>query len=149
MNTVQTLLVGLAAGVIGTIVFTAIEYAEMALSKRPASMVPGRVAVALIGGDLDTDTDRVHKLNLPTHFAHGTMLGVVFGAIALLPINLVAVTALFYVALLGGDWLLYVALGVTAPPWRWGGADFTREVVLKAMFAIAVGLSFTAISAAF
>jgi H+/Cl- antiporter ClcA len=63
------LFLGLAAGAIGTVIFTTIEYADIALTKRP----PQR--------------DRVKRLNLPTHFMHGTALGVVLGALSLLDLN--------------------------------------------------------------
>jgi hypothetical protein len=81
------LFLGLAAGAIGTVIFTAIEYADIALTKRPPSMVPGEVAVAILGGDHRAQRDRVKRLNLPTHFMHGTALGVVLGALSLLDLN--------------------------------------------------------------
>jgi hypothetical protein len=142
MDVLGILLIGLAAGAIGTVAFTVVEYMEIALTKRPVSTVPGEVAVALTGGEPHRDRSRVEKLNLPTHFAHGTMLGLVFGALALLDLGVVWTTILFYVALLGVDWMMYVLLGVTPPPWRWGGKQLAREMGLKAILAIAVALAF-------
>jgi hypothetical protein len=83
----------------------------------------------------------VQKLNLPTHFMHGTTLGVVFAALSLLGLSAVLTTVIFYVLLLGADWMLYTVLGVT-PPWRWSATEFTRETVLKAFFAAAMGVAF-------
>lgn len=136
------LLLGLVAGAIGTAVLTLIEYVDIAVTGRPSSMVPGEVAVELTGGDHRQQRRRVRLLNLPVHVMHGTGLGVVLGALSLLDLDAVLTTALFYVLLVGADWMLYVALGVTDPPWRWEGKELARELILKAMFAAAVGVAF-------
>jgi hypothetical protein len=143
MNVVQTLLIGLAAGAIATVIFTIVEYLDIALTGRPVSYVPGAVAVAMTGGDPhgDRDRDRVQKLNLPTHFAHGTALGLVLAALSLLGLSAVLTTIIFYVLLLGGDWMLYTVLGVTTP-WSWTATQWARELVLKALFAAAMGVAF-------
>lgn len=149
MDVWTALLLGLAAGAIGTLIFTAIEYVDIALTKRPPSMVPGEVAVAMLGGDHRVQRDRVKKLNLPTHFMHGTALGIVLGALSLLDLNAALTVAIFYMLLLGGDWMMYVALGVTSAPWKWEPTELAREMILKAMFAIAVGVVFYALAEAF
>ncbi|MDK3255943.1 hypothetical protein [Blastococcus capsensis] len=141
MDVWQTLLYGLVAGAIGTVLFTAVEYIEMAVTRRPASLVPGKVFVAMTGGDPQTDVERARKWNLPTHFMHGTALGVVLAALSLLDWSAVLTTVVFYVVLLGGDWLLYSALGITRLS-EWSAADWARELVLKAFFAFLVAFAF-------
>lgn len=142
MDVLQTLLIGLAAGAIGTLIFTVVEYLEMAATGRPASLIPGQVLVAITGGDPQAEKERARKYNLPVHFMHGTALGMVLAALSLLDLSAVLTTVIFYVLLLGGDWMMYVALGVTQPPWRWSAADLARELVLKAFLAAAVGIVF-------
>jgi hypothetical protein len=144
VDVVQTLLIGLAAGLLGTVVFTLVEYAEMAATKRPASLVAGQVLVAMAGGDPQTDKDRARKANRPVHFAHGTALGAVLAALSLLGLSGVVTMVIFYVLVAGGDWLLYSALGVTEPS-EWSAADWIPELVLKAVFAAAVGAIFYAL----
>lgn len=141
MNVLQTLLIGLAAGAIATVVFTIVEYLEMAVTRRPASLVPGQVLVALTGGDPQGEKERARRYNLPVHFMHGTALGMVLAALSLLDLSAVLTTVIFYALVLGGDWMLYTVLGVTKP-WQWSAADIAREVVLKAFFAAAVGITF-------
>ncbi len=141
MDVLRTLLIGLAAGAIGTVVFTIVEYVEMAVTRRPASLIPGQVLVAMTGGDPQAEKERARKYNLPVHFMHGTALGVVLAALSLLDLSAVLTTVIFYALLLGGDWMMYVLLGVTQP-WRWSAADMARELVLKAFFAAAVGIAF-------
>jgi len=51
MDVVKTLLIGLGAGAIATIIFTIVEYLDIAVTKRPVSTVPGEVRVALTGGN--------------------------------------------------------------------------------------------------
>jgi hypothetical protein len=141
MDVLQTLLIGLAAGAIGTVIFTIIEYVEMAVTRRPASLIPGQVLVAMTGGDPQAEKDRARKYNLPVHFMHGTALGVVLAAVSLLDWSPLLTAVIFYVVVLVGDWMLYVVLGVTQP-WRWSAADMAREVILKAFFAAAVAVAF-------
>jgi hypothetical protein len=100
------------------------------------------LAAATSSGDPHRDRERVQKLNLPTHFMHGTMLGVVFAALSLLGLSAVLTTVIFYVLLLGADWMMYTLLGVTPPSWRWSATEFTRESVLKAILAAAMGVAF-------
>lgn len=142
MDVLQTLLIGLVAGAIATAVLTAAEYVDKALTKRPASLVPGKVLVSLTGGDPQTDTERAEKLNWPVHIMHGTAVGAVLAALSLLDLSAVLTTVLFFVLLLGLDWVMYMVLGVTPPPWRWSGSAMTRELVLKGLFAAAVGIAF-------
>ena len=149
MDVLQTLLIGLAAGAIATVVLTIIEYLDMALTGRPSSTVPGEVAVAMTGGDPHRDRGRVERLNLPTHFMHGIMLGVVFAALSLIGLSAVLTTVIFYVLLLGADWMLYTVLRVTPPPWWWSATEMTRETVLKATFAAAMGVAFYLLIARF
>lgn len=141
MDVLQTLLIGLAAGAIGTVIFTVIEYVEMAVTRRPASLIPGQVLVAMTGGDPQAEKDRARKYNLPVHFMHGTALGMVLAAVSLLDWSPLLTAVIFYVVVLVGDWMLYVVLGVTQP-WRWSAADMAREVILKAFFAAAVAVAF-------
>jgi hypothetical protein len=42
MDVVKTLLIGLGAGAIATIIFTIVEYLDIAVTKRPVSTVPAR-----------------------------------------------------------------------------------------------------------
>jgi hypothetical protein len=149
MDVLQTLLIGLVAGAIATVVLTVVEYADMAATKRPASLVPGKVLVSLTGGDPQTDVERAKKLNWPVHVMHGTAVGVVFAALSLLDLSAVLTTVLFYVLLLGLDWVMYVVLRVTPPPWRWSGSSMVRELVLKGVFAAAVGIAFYALEGLF
>ena len=146
MDVLQTLLIGLAAGAIATVVLTVVEYADMALTKRPASLVPGKVLVGLTGGDPQTEIERAKKLNWPVHIMHGTAVGAVLAALSLLDLSAVLTTVIFFVLLLGLDWVMYVLLGVTPPPWRWSGSSMARELILKGIFAAAVGIAFYALS---
>lgn len=141
MDVLQTLLVGLAAGAIGTVIFTIVEYLEMAATGRPGSLIPGQVLVAILGGDPQAEKERARKYNLPVHFMHGTALGMVLAALSLLDLSAVLTTVIFYVLLLGGDWMMYVLLGITQP-WRWSAGDMARDLVLKGFLAAAIGVIF-------
>ncbi len=143
MDVISVLLIGLLAGAIATVVFTVVEYLDIAVTGRPRSLIPGQVAVAMTGGNphAEQSRKRVEKLNLPTHLMHGTALGLVLALVSLLGLGAVLTTIVFYGLLLGGDWMLYSALGVTSPT-QWNGTQWTREMVLKAIFAAVMGVAF-------
>jgi hypothetical protein len=72
---------GLAAGVVGTVALTIAETAEMKLTGREASMVPGEVGARLAGRDPSTDAALVRRLNPFVHWGHGISMGAVRAAL--------------------------------------------------------------------
>lgn len=137
MAIVEAVGLGLAAGAIGTIALTAAEKAEMRLTGRQASMVPGQVAMKLIGRDPDRNPEGVKRLSPIMHWTHGIALGAVRGLLDVAGLSAVAATVVFVPLVWGGDALLYRALGVSPAPWKWERRALLTDLYGKAVLALA------------
>jgi hypothetical protein len=132
-----TLSRGVAAGLIGGAVMTAIEKAEQALTGRPDSYVPGRTLAHLVGLP-DPDSDRGTR-NLAMHFGTAATAGVLRAAMS--AANLRGPTASFLHAWvrLAIDQTLENRTGVGAPPPSWPRDELVIDVAHKAVYAFATG----------
>ncbi|MBA3747214.1 MAG: hypothetical protein H0W96_06925 [Solirubrobacterales bacterium] len=137
MALVEAVGLGLAAGAIGTIALTAAEKAEMRLTGRQASMIPGQVAVKLTGRDPDRNPEAVKRLSPIMHWTHGIALGAVRGLLDVAGLSAVAATVVFVPLVWGGDALLYRALGVSPAPWKWERRALLTDLYGKAVLALA------------
>ncbi len=136
---------GMAAGAIGTVALTLAEKAEMRLTGRPASTVPGQVAAKLSGRDPETDTDVVERLSPITHWAHGITMGAVRGILGVAGLRPLAASAVFFGAVWGGDAALYRALGLAPAPWRWERRDLLTDLYGKGVLAFATSGAYVAL----
>ncbi len=136
---------GLAAGAIGTVALTVAEKAEMRLTGRPASTVPGQVAAKLSGRDPDKEPDAVRRLNAITHWAHGIAMGAVRGLIDVAGLRPVAASVVFYGVVWGGDAMLYRALGLAPEPWRWQRRELLTDLYGKGVLAFATSGAYIAL----
>lgn len=143
----QALLIGLAAGLIGTAIFTLVEMLEIKLTGRPPSTIPGDVGVRLIGRDVESHRELSERLNPYVHWGHGTMLGALRGLLDVAGLGFWSATIVFYLVVEAGDMLLYRALGIQPWPWNWSREALVRELVLKAVFALAVSGVYASIKA--
>lgn len=141
----QALLIGLAAGLVGTAIFTVVELIEIKLTRRPPSTIPGDVGVRLMGRDVESNRELAQRLNPYVHWGHGTMLGAVRGLLDVAGLAFWPATIVFYIVLEAGDMLLYRALGIQPWPWQWSGASLVRDLVLKAVLAIAISAVYAAV----
>lgn len=105
--------IGLIAGLVGTIVMTLGQKAEMAATGREPSNVPAEAVEQLTGTDLQGE-QREAQLSTATHFAYGTALGATLAALDDVPL------AARIPAFLAGTWAvgqaIEVGLGVAKPP---------------------------------
>ncbi len=149
MAIIEAVGLGLAAGAIGTIALTAAEKAEMRLTGRQASMVPGQVAVKLTGRDPDRNPETVKRLSPIMHWTHGIALGAVRGLLDVAGLSAVAATVVFVPLVWGGDALLYRALGLTPAPWNWERRALLTDLYGKAVLALATSGAYILLDSAF
>jgi hypothetical protein len=124
----------LAAGVGGTAAITLSSTLEMRLRGRPASTAPIDTVERLLGRRLP---DRARgAVGTAAHLASGLALGL---PRALLPAREPLGTAAFLPVALLPDIVLVPALGVTDPPWRWGGAELAISVWHHVAYALGAG----------
>lgn len=140
---------GLLAGAVGTVALTLAEKAEMALTGREPSTVPGQVGAKLSGHDPDSDPQLVDRLNPIVHWGHGIGLGAVRGLLDAGGLGQLAATLVFYPIVWGGDAMLYRTLGIAPAPWRWTGAELATDLFGKAVLAFATSGAYILLDAAF
>ena len=137
MEILEAVGLGLAAGVIGTGALTLAEKAEMRLTGREASSVPGQVGAKLMGRDPGANPSVVKRLDPIVHWGHGIALGAVRGLLDVAGLGPVAATLVFFPIVWGGDAALYRALGIAPPPWRWTGGELGTDLFGKGVLALA------------
>lgn len=136
----RNVVVGLAAGLVGTVAMTLSETVEARLTKRAPSTVPGQVGAKLSGQGQDRAA--VQRLNTPVHWVHGISLGAVRGLLGLTSLGPVAASAVHYGTVWNGDALLYRGLGIAPWPWRWTRQELITDLFHKGVYAAAAGIAF-------
>ena len=136
---------GLTAGAVGTVALTFAEKAEMALTGREPSTVPGQVGARLSGHDPHADAGLVERLNPIVHWGHGTALGVVRGLLDAAGIGRTPATLAFFPIVWAGDAALYFAVGIAPPPWQWSRQELTTDLLGKGVFAFATSGAYNAL----
>lgn len=139
---------GVAAGAIGTVALTIAEKAEMRLTGRPASTMPGQVAAKLSGRDPNREPDLVQRLNAITHWTHGVAMGATRGLIDAAGLRPATASAVFYGVVWGGDAMLYRALGLAPEPWNWERRELLTDLYGKGVLAFATSGAYIALDRA-
>ncbi len=138
---------GMIAGAIGTVAMTMTQRAEMALSEREPSTVPGQVGAHLIPGkDPDVAAD-VQQLNASVHWGHGLSMGAVRGLLAAGGLSGPAASAAHFALLWASDVVLYKSLGIADVPWRWTGQEIATDLAHKGVYAAVTGAAYDALTA--
>ncbi len=141
----EVLLIGLAAGLIGTIALTITEMIVMKAAHIPSSTIPGQVGAKLTGIK-PQDEAAMEKLSAKVHWIHGISLGIVYGLLSLLGLPDITSIILFFALVWGGDILLYKTLGIAQFPWHWKANELLPDLFNKSIYALATGVAFIAIS---
>ena len=142
MQTLDAVSRGLVAGVIGTVALTLAEKAEMKVTGRAPSSVPGQVGTKLTNRDPARDPDRVERLDPVVHWAHGIGLGAVRGGLDRAGLSPLAATLAFYPLVFGADAALYRALGIADAPWSWPRAELATDLFGKGVLAFATSAAY-------
>ena len=142
----KTILLGLVAGAIGTVLLTVFEKLDMALTHRPPSTVPGQVGVKLLGGNPEVEEGKVTRLNPVVHWSHGIALGAVRGLLGFAGLGFAAATALFYAIVWVGDATLYRTLRVADVPWRWERGELVRDLLGKGVLAVGTSIAYAVLT---
>ena len=133
---------------VGAVALTIAEKAEMKLTGREPSTIPGQVGARLSGHDPQADVDLVGRLNPVVHWAHGAAMGVVRASLDAAGMSRRSASIAFFPMLWGSDAALYVTLGIAPPPWRWSFGDLATDLYGKGVLAFATSGAYVAISKA-
>jgi hypothetical protein len=142
MRMSTALVLGMAAGVVGTAAMTLSQTLEMKITSREASAVPGQVGARLLGRSAEAAPQ---QLNTPVHWAHGIAMGGVRGLLAQTALTPSAATALHFAAVWGGDVVLYRTLGIAQAPWQWETDDLVTDVLHKGLYCMITGAALEAV----
>jgi hypothetical protein len=135
--------IGLAAGLVGTLVMTLGQKAEMTLTRRPPSTVPAEAVEEVSGVELETKADE-RRASTPIHFAYGTALGGALAALDEVPEP--ARTAVFFALAWGGGAALLTTLGLAKPPTQQKPAEVATDLGHHLVYALAAGAAYAALT---
>ena len=107
---------GLAAGVAGTAALTLSQRAEMALTGRPSSDLPARVAERVLRTKFRGRTRE--RVAVVTHWVNNTQVGLSRAALDSLGVSGAPAVAGTFAAYVGGSTLMFATLGLPQAPRR-------------------------------
>ena len=136
-----SLVKGAVAGLVGTAAMTAAQAAEMRLTHRSASTVPGRVASKLLGLHPEGE-EELARVSLAMHWAHGMTQGVVRSLVGRTGLARSPAAAAHFALMWSSDALLYKSLGISPWPWEWSADELALDVGHKAFYAFATSAAY-------
>ena len=145
MTTSRALAKGALAGLIGTAAMTAAQTAEMRVTGRKPSLVPGRGASKLLGLNPD-DNAALSRISTRMHWAHGMTMGSARALLGQTGLRGPSATAAHFALMWSGDITLYKALGIAAWPWQWSVEELMPDVLHKAIYAAVTGAAYEALT---
>jgi len=129
---------GVLAGVAGVAVMTAAEKLELAVTRRPDSLVPGRAAERLLGLEPAAEPGARRRM-WAMHFGMAAGVDAFRGLMAFAGLRGPWASAMFTVVRLTADQTVENWTGVGAPPWTWPRDELVVDVVGKAVYAFVTG----------
>ncbi len=133
----RQVLMGTAAGAVGTVALNVTTYADMALRGRPSSSVPAQVAGKLAGkagidlsGEGETTQNRKSGLGALSGYAVGLGVGTAYGLVRPLlgDVSVPRAGVVLGLAAMAGSDVPATVLGVTDPT-KWGFGSWASDVV--------------------
>jgi hypothetical protein len=130
---------GLAAGLVGTLVMSLSQKAEMTLTGREASDTPAK-ALETIAGAPEQDDRTQQQLSTAGHLAFGTGLGLGLAALSKVPEPARGVA--FFAGAWGAGTALITGLGLSDPPTKWDAKKLATDFGHHAVYAAAAAAAF-------
>jgi hypothetical protein len=132
--------IGLAAGLVGSVVMLLSQKAEMSVTGREPSDTPARAMETIARVDPPEDDKVQQDLSTIGHFAFGTGLGLGLAALARVPEPARGLAFFTGVWTLGNGVL--TALGLSDPPTKWKPQQLAVDVGHHAVYAAAAAAAF-------
>lgn len=137
---------GALAGLIGTAAMTAAQAAEMRMTGRRPSMVPGQVAGKLLRRKPKRGRSLARR-SMGMHWAHGVAQGAVRASLGGFGVRGAGAAAAHFSLMWSSDAVLYKALGISPWPWRWSLAELAPDVGHKALYAAVTSAAYDRLTA--
>lgn len=141
VTTTSSLTKGAVAGLIGTAVMTAAQAAEMRLTGRKPSLVPGHVASKLLRLE-PADEQALSRISIGMHWTHGMTMGAVRALIGRGGLRGGAAAAAHFAVMWSGDVMLYKALGIAPWPWKWSLDELAPDLLHKGTYAVTTSVAY-------
>ena len=156
MSSLRSLLIGTAAGAVGTAALNVTTYADMATRGRPASEAPGTMVqkvasangVTALASDDDTAKNRREGVSSLLGYANGLGVGAAYGVLRPIfrgRIPYVLTGLLAGAAVMALSDVPLTRTGATDPK-KWGTAGWLADIVPHMMFGLALAASFEALA---
>lgn len=136
---------GLAAGLFGTAVMTAVQMVEMKIQGREPSTAPAD-AVKKIFGIQPKDEQSEQRLAQAVHFAYGTAWGGVRGLFDEAGFGRVGGPLAHFAAVWGAAAAMLPALDLAPPPSDWSKAQIATDGLHHAVYAAATSAAYAWLS---
>ena len=145
MTATPSLAKGALAGLIGTAAMTAAQLAEMRLTGRAPSLVPGQVASKLLRLEPKDDAG-LSRISIRMHWAHGVTMGTVRDLLGRAGLRGPGAAAVHFALMWSGDAMLYKAFGIAPWPWQWSLEELAPDVLHKAINVAVTSAAYEALS---
>lgn len=139
------MITGALSGLVGTAAMTAGQTAEMRVTGRQPSMVPGHVAAKLLRL-APKDDAALARVSIRMHWAHGMTQGIIRALIGRLGLRGPAAAGAHFALMWSSDVMLYKALGIAGWPWRWSAAELAPDVLHKGVYVVATNAAYERLS---
>jgi hypothetical protein len=136
---------GLMAGAAGTLAITLSQMIEMKITKRKPSTAPADAAQKVLEVKPETEEDK-QQFSQQIHWAYGTSWGVPRGILSLLGVKGFPATAIHFATIYSTALIMPTQLKVASSLKEWSLKEFAVDALHHAVYAIAAGLVFDAMS---
>ena len=136
---------GLMAGAAGTLAITLSQMIEMKITKRKPSTEPADAAQKVLEIKPETEEDK-QQFSQQIHWAYGTGWGVPRGILSLFGLKGLPATAIHFATIYSTALIMPSSLKVAPPLKEWSAKEFVIDALHHAVYAIAAGLVFDAMS---
>ena len=137
--------IGVMAGLVGTAAITISQMIEMKIDGREPSMAPVD-AVSKVLDMEPTAAETKAKVSQQIHWAYGTSWGVARGLISLTGLKGWKATALHFAAIWGTEMVMLPSLNIVPPATEEDAKTISVDGLHHAVYAVAAGLAFDAIT---
>ncbi|MFP5502868.1 MAG: hypothetical protein ACLGIN_10295, partial [Candidatus Sericytochromatia bacterium] len=137
--------IGLVAGLVGTAAITASQAIDMKIRHRKPSKTPAK-AVERVLEVTPEDEQAEQKLGQMAHWDYGTAWGAFRGLLGTVGVVGAPATILHWAAIQGTAMVMLPRLKVAPPVKEWGAKEIALEGLHHAVYAIAAGAAFDAMS---
>lgn len=136
--------IGLMAGVAGTLAITLSQRIDKKITGQQPSKSPVKVAAKVLNVN-PVSEEKKAKVSQEIHWAYGTSLGLVRGALHLMGVKSWTATAIHFVTIWAAENIMLPVLKVSPPITKLPAKEIAKDALHHAVYAVAAGIAYDAI----